>query len=121
MTEEYSTAQPPEYSTLPEHDEMSKVPNCKHIRMASRNNQRIIMLNRGSNDKGFVVCRDCGAAVPNTKKEPLKGVERPHRSNYAKCRHADTVNVASELSVLLEQMRTLLRSIRFSNTPSLMR
>ena len=91
LTEEYSTAQPPEYSTLPEHDEMIAVEGCKHIRMASRENQRII----GSNDKGFVVCRDCGAAMPNTKTDPLKGVGRPYRSKMgrATCKHADTIEV----------------------------
>lgn len=93
LTEEYSMAQPPEYSTLPERDEMSAIPNCKHIRMASRDNQRIIMLNKGAENSGFKVCCDCGAAMPNTKKEPLKGVGRPYKTKYANCRHANTIDV----------------------------
>lgn len=92
LTEEYSTAQPPEYSTLPERDEMSAIAHCKNIRMASRDNQRIIMLNRGAGNAGFLVCCDCGAAMPNTKNEPLKGVGRPYKTQFP-CRHADTVEV----------------------------
>lgn len=97
LTEEYSTAQPPEYSTLPEHDEMIHIDGCKHIRMAARKNQRIIMLNKGAADAGFVVCKECGAAVPNLKRDPrdnpLKGFERPYKSNRPKCCHADTLEV----------------------------
>ena len=44
LDEEYSTAQPPEYSTLPENDDIAPIASCKNIRMASRDNQRIIML-----------------------------------------------------------------------------
>ncbi len=93
LVEEYSTAQPPEYSTLPEHDEMLGIESCRHIRMAIRKNQRIIMRNSGSNNTGFVVCRDCGAAVPNTTDKPLKNVKRPYKSKFAECKHSDTVAV----------------------------
>ena len=92
LDEEYSTAQPPEYSTLPEHDEIAPIASCKHIRMASRDNQRIIMLNKGPSNSGFVVCRDCGAAMPDTSDKPLKDVGRPYRSKYG-CKHAEAVVV----------------------------
>lgn len=93
LKEEYSSAQPPIYSTLPEHDEMMQLPFCKNVRMASRKNQRVIMLNRGSNDNGFVICKSCGAAMPG--KDSLKGVSRPYRTRFhlKKCSHEETVSV----------------------------
>ena len=64
LDEEYTAAQQPLYSTLPEADDVSSVDGCANIRMAVRPNQRIIMLNRGIGGKGFMVCCDCGAAMP---------------------------------------------------------
>lgn len=95
LKEEYSSAQPPIYSTLPERDEMTQLPFCKNVRMASRKNQRIIMLNRGANDTGFVVCKSCGAAMPGKDSSSLKEVRRPYRLKFPlkKCRHEETVNV----------------------------
>ena len=95
LTEEYSSTQPPEYSTVPENDEMLPIDFCKNIRMASRKNQRIIMLNKGLYDSGFIVCKDCGAAMPNTKKDPLQYVGRPYKPRFtqAQCKHKETVKV----------------------------
>lgn len=99
LTEEYSYAQPPFYSTLPDGDEMHPVNHCAHIRLASRANQRIIMMNRGPSDQGFAVCADCGAAMPGRDRSVFrvkgKEVGRPYRSAYAQapCGHINTVNV----------------------------
>ena len=95
LKEEYSSAQPPIYSTLPERDEMTRLPFCKNVRMASRKNQRVIMLNKGSNDNGFVVCKSCGAAMPGNDSASLKGVNRPYRLKFPvkKCSHEETVSV----------------------------
>ena len=60
LDEEYTSLLPPLYSTLPDKDEMQKVPHAVNIRVASRTDQRIIMLNKGNADHGFMVCRDCG-------------------------------------------------------------
>ena len=89
LIEEYSVVQRPLYSTLPDAEEMSPVPDCKNIRMASRINQRIIMLNKGSEDQGFMVCNDCGAAVPGNDPAYLKNLQRPYKSRFVKgkCRH----------------------------------
>lgn len=93
LEEEYSFAQPPEYSTLPENDEMTTIKSFKNIRLASRKNQRIIMLNKGTADKGFVICKDCGAAMPNTKEDnPLKNIGRPYKSNFS-CQHSNKMTV----------------------------
>ena len=93
LEEEYSFAQPPEYSTLPENDEMINIISCKNIRLATRKNQRIIMLNKGPAENGFVICKDCGATMPNTQKDnPLKNVGRPYKSKI-KCTHSKTMTV----------------------------
>lgn len=95
LSEEYTAVQQPLYSTLPDAEEMQLVPGCKNIRIAPRTNQRIIMLNKGSDDKGFMVCKDCGAAMPGDDISVLKNVKRPYKSEYAqsKCHHSNSFNV----------------------------
>ena len=96
LNEEYSYAQQPLYSTLPDSETMEYITGCKNIRMASRTNQRIIMLNKGPNDKGFMVCNDCGAAMPGDENSnTLKYIQRPYKSKYAKdkCKHEHAINV----------------------------
>ena len=95
LNEEYSSVQQPLYSTLPDADEMISIPGCSNIRIASRTNQRIIMLNKGNEDRGFMVCKDCGAAMPGDDLHILDNVQRPYKSKYArgKCRHTNAINV----------------------------
>ncbi len=95
LNEDYSATQQPLYSTLPEVDDVSSISGCANIRMAVRPNQRIIMLNKGVDNKGFTVCCDCGAAMPGDDKSVLKNVMRPYHSkfNRARCKHTDTINV----------------------------
>lgn len=95
LSEEYSSVQQPLYSTLPEADEMNDVPGCSHIRIASRTNQRIIMMNKGQQNHGFMVCEDCGAAMPGDDEKVLVDVQRPYISRFArgKCRHNRIINV----------------------------
>ena len=95
LTEEYSATQQPLYSTLPEADDVSVIDGCSNIRMAVRPNQRIIMLNKGVGNKGFMVCCDCGASMPGDDNNVLKDVMRPYRSkfNKARCKHMDAINV----------------------------
>ncbi|MCD7907157.1 MAG: DEAD/DEAH box helicase [Clostridium sp.] len=95
LTEEYSAVQLPLYSTLPDSDEMTPIPSCQHTRIASRTNQRIIMLNKGVDNCGFIVCKDCGAAMPGDDIHVLDGIQRPYRSKFAqsKCRHLNAMNV----------------------------
>lgn len=92
LNEEYSSIQQPLYSTLPDSDDMRDVVGCKNIRVAVRPNQRIIMINKGVNNKGFMVCCDCGAAMPGDDPSVLKGIKRPYSSNRA-CKHNDILNV----------------------------
>ncbi len=95
LTEEYSAVQQPLYSTLPDSDEMQQLSDCRNTRIASRTNQRIIMLNRGVADQGFMVCKDCGAAMPGNKRQVLEKIMRPYHSKYARgrCSHLNAENV----------------------------
>ena len=96
LTEEYTSVQTPLYSTLPDSDEMRLLPNYSNIRLASRTNQRIIMVNKGIGDHGFCVCSDCGAAMPGDKPEDaLKNIGRPYNFKYARsqCRHTNSLSV----------------------------
>lgn len=95
LEEQYSFVQQPLYSTLPDLDGMVSVPGCTYVRQASRKNQRIIMVNNGDNDTGFIICKDCGAAVAGDNPKLLDGIQRPYKSIYAraKCRHVETQNV----------------------------
>ena len=95
LSEEYTAVQQPLYSTLPDAEEMKLAPDCKNIRIASRTNQRIIMLNKGSDDKGFMVCKDCGASMPGDNISVLNDINRPYKSKFARnrCRHGNSLNV----------------------------
>ena len=95
LEEEYTAVNQPLYSTLPNSNDIEEINGCKNVRMASRTNQRIIMLNSGLGDKGFMICPDCGAAMPGNNGDVLKKVMRPYRSKFAKtrCSHQDSINV----------------------------
>lgn len=95
LSEEYTAVQQPLYSTLPEADEIFDVQGTENIRMASRKNQRIIMMNKGVEDRGFIVCKDCGAAMPGDDPHVLDGIQRPYVTKFARgrCRHSDWENV----------------------------
>ena len=82
------------YSTLPESETMENVAGYKSLRMASRTNQRIIMVNKGAGGKGFMVCPDCGAAMPGDDPSVLEKVDRPYITvPKFKCSHRDAENL----------------------------
>lgn len=95
LIEQYTSVQQPLYSTLPNSSDMISVSNCDNIRIASRTNQRIIMMNKGVQDCGFMVCKDCGASMPGDDERVLNSIYRPYNNKYAgkKCNHLNTVNV----------------------------
>ena len=89
-----SYVQQPLYSTLPESETMENVAGYKSLRMASRTNQRIIMVNKGAGGKGFMVCPDCGAAMPGDDPSVLEKVDRPYITvPKFKCSHRDAENL----------------------------
>lgn len=95
LIEQYTSVQQPLYSTLPNSSDMISVSNCDNIRIASMTNQRIIMMNKGVQDCGFMVCKDCGASMPGDDERVLNSIYRPYNNKYAgkKCNHLNTVNV----------------------------
>mgnify|MGYP004457658543 CR=1 FL=1 len=95
LEEKYSVVQQPLYSTLPDADKMTKISGYENVRLASRTNQRIIMLNRGAENRGFMVCKDCGAAMPGDDSKVLDELKRPYKLKFSqkKCRHTEAVNV----------------------------
>ena len=83
LIEQYTSVQQPLYSTLPNSSDMISVSNCDNIRIASRTNQRIIMMNKGVQDCGFMVCKDCGASMPGDDERVLNSIYRPYNNKYA--------------------------------------
>ena len=95
VIEEYTSVHEPLYSTLPDSDDIYPIANCENIRIASRTNQRIIMLNRGVEERGFMVCEDCGAAMPGNDSRVLFDLSRPYKSRLTRgrCNHSNAINV----------------------------
>lgn len=99
LNESYSYADAPLYSTLPNSDGLIPIKGFSNIQMAKRSNQRIIMVNRGPAEKGFVICPDCGAAVPGNSASAYKTdrtkIGRPYYSQFVRteCNHTNAVNV----------------------------
>ena len=97
LNEEYSSAQEPQYSTLPSEEEMLNVGSNINLRMAARRNQRIVMINRGPYGNGFTICEACGATFPTiepptrikSKRNPLEGIEVDKKSfDKYTCKHS---------------------------------
>lgn len=94
MHEEYSAVSAPLYSTQPKHDDLTMLSGAKKIEVAVRSNQRIIMENKGPLGKGFLICPDCGAAIPVTNPEGIKKIKRPYylRNQNQTCSHSRAEN-----------------------------
>lgn len=95
IEEAYSKVQPPLYSTLPSENEMNIIDGFLNIRQAMREEQNIILLNKGPLNTGFKICPDCGAIAPNISESPLNGVSKPFRQNEMRCSHhnAEDINI----------------------------
>jgi ATP-dependent helicase YprA (DUF1998 family) len=71
LSEVYTFAEAPEYSALPDSDDLKTI--SKFAKVAKRQNQRVIMRNSGDGGKGFIVCPDCGAAIPGNDVKKFSG------------------------------------------------
>lgn len=89
----YSYSETPIYSTLPKEEDMLPVNLYSKLSYAIRENQRIILTNRGRQDKGFTICCDCGAAVPGDDGKALAGMKRPGNNNHFACSHTHTKQI----------------------------
>ncbi len=90
---EVSYTEEPCYSATPNKDDMIVTEFC-NIRKAKRADQMLIVLNKGPKDKGFTVCKNCGAAVSG-EEELTKQIKKPysHPRTSKICFHPETENV----------------------------
>ena len=102
---EISYAEDPSYSITPAENEMEKVLSYVNLRYSKRSNDPLIILNRGPEGKGFMICKDCGAAVPGDDPKQLEKILKPfthpHKDYY--CHHPTTQIVNTYLG---NQFRT---------------
>ncbi len=94
---DYSYAESPSYSITPKEEEMIVSTDYANVRYAKRSGDPLIILNMGPKKKGFMVCQDCGAAVPGNEESEFvtQKIGRPyHHPNIpvGPCRHTSAVN-----------------------------
>lgn len=85
-----SYAENPSYSITPSEDEMIDVKSYDNLRYSKRDDDPLIIVNKGPKSKGFMVCKECGAAVPGDDSIPLSKLLKPfvHPHNKFDCRHS---------------------------------
>lgn len=87
---ERSYAENPSYAATPS-DHMEVVSPFSHVRMAKRSNQQLLIINKGINSEGFIICKDCGAAVSSGDLAALSSnkVQKPYVNplSYKRCNH----------------------------------
>lgn len=94
LEEKYTTALPPIYSTIGSADKTHPVEGYVRLRQSTLKNQRIVIVNKGENGFGFMVCEDCGAAMPGNDSVVLNKVDRPYLGiRGGACKHRNCVNV----------------------------
>lgn len=91
---EISYAEEPSYSA-PIHDEdMIQDNNYVWLRYAKLENQKMTIMNQGPDGNGFIVCKDCGAAIPGNTEKEIEKIHEPYHSisRLGKCHHTNVVN-----------------------------
>lgn len=85
-----SYAENPSYSVTPTEEEMIDVKSYDNLRYSKRDDDPLIIVNKGPKSKGFMVCKECGAAVPGDDSVPLSKLLKPfvHPHNKFDCRHS---------------------------------
>lgn len=84
-----SYAENPSYSITPSEDEMIDVEAYDNIRYSKRSDDPLIIVNKGPKSKGFMVCKDCGVAVPGDDSSSFSKLLKPfvHPHNKYDCHH----------------------------------
>lgn len=91
--QEMSYASEPSYSSLPSGNEMEKVGRAGFMKIENRENQKLVIINKGPDDEGFELCSECGAIEPATTNSTERlNRKRPYRIPFMKddamrCRH----------------------------------
>lgn len=86
---EMTYAEDPSYSITPAESEMCVPGGFDNLRYSKRSNDPLIILNKGPKGKGFMVCKDCGAAVPGDDETALRRIPKPYRHPHKRyeCHH----------------------------------
>lgn len=86
---EMTYAEEPCYSITPKENEMRMASGFINLRYSKRADDPLIILNKGPKSAGFMVCKDCGAAVPGDDEVSLRKIGKPYRRQYAdnNCQH----------------------------------
>lgn len=91
--QELSYASEPSYSSLPSGNEMDMVGRVGYMKIENRENQKLVIINKGPDDEGFEMCSECGAIEPaTTNLSERMNRKRPYRIPFMKddamrCRH----------------------------------
>ncbi|MDD4295846.1 MAG: DEAD/DEAH box helicase [Ruminiclostridium sp.] len=91
--QEMSYASQPSYSSMPSGGKMSEVGTAGYIKMENRENQKLVIVNKGPEEEGFELCGECGAIEPGIENSAERTHrKRPYRIPYMKddlmkCRH----------------------------------
>lgn len=85
-SQEYSTISIPSYSSMPQDlSKMKYISNTGLMRIENRENQQIIMVNKGPKEKGFDLCYKCGAIDPSESSDDEKrNRKRPYKILFNK-------------------------------------
>ena len=88
--DDISYAENPSYSITPSEEEMIDVKSYDNLRYSKRDDDPLIIVNKGPKSKGFMVCKECGAAVPGDDPVPLSRLLKPfvHPHNNFYCHHS---------------------------------
>ena len=76
---EVTYAEDPCYSITPADNEMVVPAGFAHLRYSKRSNDPLLILNKGPEALGFVVCKDCGAAAPGNEPDVLMRMLKPYK------------------------------------------
>ena len=91
---ELTFAEAPCYNITPSEEEMIKLNKYDNLRFSKRSDEPLIILNKGPKSKGFMVCKDCGAAIPGDNADWLSKLLKPYKHPYRDyyCQHPNYVN-----------------------------
>lgn len=83
--QEFSYASQPSYSSMPSGGVMEEVGFAGYIKMENRENQKLVLVNKGPEEKGFELCSVCGAIEPAIGNQiERKNRKRPYKAPYVK-------------------------------------
>lgn len=120
---ERTYAEAPSYAATPD-VQMTEISGFSNVRVSKRADQQLLIVNKGINAEGFIICRDCGAAVPSNDLEALSNrkILKPYINprSFRKCRHDSIAaylgtDVRTDMAVFEFRLDNALIDTRFSS------